>query len=170
MNKQEFIDKYSIGDSVPADPTSKLVHASALAEAIEQFIDERFRAAAEVTNRVSSNERVLICDEYTAYFFKTLFASVFGRVYLCISIEEQREKITFSITSSEPLPLSKKETDIIIKTARNAGMIVESVDGGIFASLEFVDERQFSVYAANYADGKGTIIKRFEEMFFGSKN
>ena len=168
MEKQEFIEKYSIGELSPTNPTSKLVYASALAEAIGQFIDERFRAAAEVKNNVKSNERVLISDEYTAHFLKLIFTAVFGRVYLYFTLEERQGKIALSITSDEPFPISKKEMDAIIRTARNAGLEVESVGGGIFAYWQFVDERQFSVYASTLSGGKSVILKKLEEMFFGT--
>ena len=167
MEKQQFIDKYSIGDSKPTDPTAKLVYASEFAASVEEFISDRFCAAAQVECDVKTHGRVLISDEYAAHLLKTVLTSVFGRAYLYISIKEQNRKISFSITSCEPLPLSKKETDLIIKTARNAGLKVESVDGGIFASLEFVDENQFSVYARSIIDNRTAILKTMEKIFFG---
>lgn len=168
MEQSEFIKKYSIGDSMPTDPTAKLIRARDFARAVEEFVDERFRAAAEVSVNVESLEPVLICADYTAQFLKKLFTSIFGRVYLYIDIGERNGKMTFRITSDNPLPISKREMNTLIKAARNAGMTVLSVDGEISAELDFVDEKQFSVYAASFADGKTFMLKKFDKIFFGT--
>ncbi len=168
MEQREFIKKYSIGEAVPADPTAKLIRARDFACAIEEFIDERFRAAAEVSVNVESLEPVLICADYTAHFFKKLFTSIFGRVYLYIDIGECDGKMTFRISADNPLPISKKEMNTLIKAARNAGMTVLSVDGEISAEIDFVDEKQFSVYATSFAGGKTFMLKKLDKIFFGT--
>lgn len=167
MNQKEFIEKYSIGDCLPSDPTSKLICGRGFAEAISEFVDERFRAVAEVNVSVESEESVLVSLEYSALFFKKLFTFVFGRVYLRIDIREQDNKIALSISSDEPIPLSKKDMDTLTKAARSAGMTVLSVDGEILASLDFVDMKQFSVYAASYTDGKVLMLRNLDKIFFG---
>lgn len=167
MNQKEFTEKYSIGDCLPSDPASKLICGRAFAEAISEFVDERFRAVAEVNTFVESEESVLVSLEYSALFLKKLFTFVFGRVYLHIDIREQDGKITVSISSDEPLPISKKEMDTLTKAARSAGMTVLSVDGEMIASLDFVDKKQFSVYAASYTDSKMLILRHLERIFFG---
>ncbi len=166
MERSEFISKYSISDTPVADPSSNLMHARAFAEAIREFINEGFRASAEVSVSVQSDKSVLICPEYAALFLRMLFNSIFGRVYLNIDISERDGKIIISVSSDTELPLSRRDMNSLTKAARNAGFTVEGIDGEITASLAFSDSEEYSVYAGDFFTGKRRMHAKLCEIFF----
>ena len=77
MTKKEFYEKYNFSDTVPLTPLKTLVIASNLGEALDMFINESFRGAAECDLIPLPNEKVLISLEYTGLFIKNLLSFVF---------------------------------------------------------------------------------------------
>lgn len=167
MNQIEFIDKYKISDIPPSDPSCALIYAKALAESIGEFVHSAFYAAAEVNANVKSGKTVLLSADYTSLFFRMLFTSVFGRVYLKIDISENNDGIIIDVTADEPLPLSSRELNMLIKTARNAGMTVKNIDGKITLALEFSNSEEYSVYAGDFFSGRRVMHAALCKIFFG---
>ena len=166
MNKQEFIKLYRLSDAAPIDPSSKTIKGAAFAEAIKEFINENFRGIAEVETDIKSNGSVMICAEYTAFYFKTLLSFLHGRVYLNISIFEDDDALRMSITSNEDMPLTFEESNYLIKLARNAGMEIYPEDRQIHLSLRYSEAARHGVYAISVADGKRVLLGKFYEIFF----
>ncbi len=166
MNEKEFIDKYSIGNTPPSDPSRTLMNSLAFAFSVRELVSDGFRGIAEVNASVESNNGILLSTDYTALFFRMLFTYIFGRVYLKIDISEREGAIVIDISADEPLPLDRHEMNMLIKTARNAGMIVENIDGRITTSLEFSNSEEYSVYAGDFFSGKRVMHAALCKIIF----
>ena len=166
MNKQEFIKQFKLSDAVPVDPSSKSIRTEAFAEAISEFINDNFRGIAEVEAGVKSAHSVMICAEYTAFYFKTLLSFLHGRVYLNIQISDDKDALKIKISSKEAMPLSFEESNYLIKLARNAGMEIYPEDREIRLTLCYSETALHGVYAISVADGKRILIGKFCEIFF----
>ena len=166
MNRQEFIEKYKLSDSVPIDPSSKSISAIAFAEAIAEFINENFRGIADVGVNVKSNASVMICAEYTAFYFKTLLSFLHGSAYLNISIQDDKDAVRLTIKADKDMPLTFEETAYLIKIARNAGMEIYPDKDEFRLSLSYSEAASRGVYAISVADGKRILIAKFNEIFF----
>ena len=166
MDYNNFISEYKIGSTSPTDPSRTLMHARAFGEAIYEFVDSGFRAAAEVNVNIKSSECIMLTTDYMALFFRTLFTSIFGRVYLKIDISEINGIIIMDISADEPMPLTNREINTLIKIARNAGMEVASIDGRLTFTLEFSKSEEYSVYAGDFFSGKRTMHMGLCKIFF----
>ena len=166
MNQKEFIDKYSIGNTSPSDPSRTLMNTLAFATSVREIVHEGFRGIAEVNVSVERNNKILLSTDYAALFFKMLFTYIFGRVYLKIDISEREDAIVIDISADDPLPLERREVNMLIKTARNAGMIVEDIEGRITTSLELANSEEYSVYAGDFFSGKRVMHAALCKIIF----
>lgn len=166
MTKKEFYEKYKFSDAMPLTPLKTLVTAYELADALDLFINEGFKGAAECDFSPLPHEKVLINLEYSGLFIKNLLSFVFGRTYLRFGFSSNREGISIEISGDEPLPLSYDETNILIRDARNAGFKVSLTERGFLLSLSFMDARAHFVYATDYLGGKRAIIGKLAEICF----
>ena len=166
MNKQDFINKYRISDAKSIDPSGKSIKGKAFAEAIYEFINGNFRGIAEVETDVTSGESVMICAEYTAFYFKTLLSLLHGRVYLKIRIFEDGDNLKLTISSDEDMPLNFEETSYLIKLARNAGMEIYPDGKEVHLTLRYSNAAIHGVYAISITDGKRILLGKFCEIFF----
>ena len=166
MNKKNFEERYEISDAVPIDPTSKTVPAEAFAQALEEFMENRFRGVARVRLENLSAKSVLVSAEYTAYFFKMLLTYVYGRVFINIDISSNNRGLVMFITPEGELPLTDSERRFLIKTARNAGMEVYLTGGGFKLMLSFSDASVHHIYAISVGDGKRVVLGKLCEIFF----
>ena len=166
MTKKEFLEKYKFSDTLPIDPTSKSIKSDAFSEAVFEFINGNFRGIAEVEANVESMQSVMICAEYTAFYFKTLLSFLHGRVYLKIRIWDDETALRIHITSDEDMPLTFEESNYLIKIARNAGMRIQPEANEIRLSLQYSDAACHGVYAIAIADGKRVLLGKFNEIFF----
>ena len=151
---------------MPVDPSSKSIRTVAFAEAISEFINDNFRGVAEVETNTTSMQSVMICAEYTAFYFKSLLSFLHGRVYLKIRIYDDNGTLRIQITSDEDMPLTFDESNYLIKMARNAGMNIHPEASEIRLSLRYSDAACHGVYAISVADGKRILIGKFCEIFF----
>ena len=166
MNKQEFIKLYKLSDAVPIDPSGKTIKGAALAEAISEFINDNFKGVARVDADVKSTGSVMICAEYTAFYFKTLLSFLHGRVYMNMQILEDDHSLQIIISTDEDMPLTFEERRYLIKLARNAGMEIYPEGKEIKLSLLYSDAARHGVYAISVADGKRVLLGKFYEIFF----
>lgn len=166
MIKNEFISKYELSDAVPLDPTSRTVPAEAFAEALKEFINDRFRGIARVNMDIVSAEAVLVSAEYAAYFFKTLLTYVYGRVFLNIEVSSNSHGLTMLITTDEDLPLTDPELRFLIKTARNAGMEIYPDSRRIKLTLSFAKAASYRIYAVSVGDGRRVMLSKLNEIFY----
>ena len=166
MTKQDFVKKYKLSDTAPIDPSSKSIKGEAFAEAIREFLNENFRGICEVKTDIKSSSSVMICAEYTAFYFKTLLSFLHGRVFLNIRIFEDNDSLRISITSDEDMPLTFDEGNYLIKMARNAGMEIYPDKKEIRLTLSYSETAVHGVYAISAADGKRVLLGKFCEIFF----
>lgn len=166
MIKNEFISKYQFSDAVPMDPTLRTVPAEAFAEALEEFMNDRFRGIARVKTDIISAEAVLVSAEYAAYFFKMLLTYVYGRVFLNIDASSDRHGLIMLITAEEDLPLTDSELRFLIKTARNAGMEIYPDGRKIKLILKFSRAASHRVYAVSVGDGRRVMLGKLNEIFY----
>ena len=166
MVKINFLEKYQLSDAVPMDPTAKTVPAEAFAEALEEFINDRFRGIARVNTVEISTEPVLISAEYAAHFFKMLFTYVYGRVFLHIDLKCDKNGLNIFVRADENLPLTDTELRFLIKTARNAGMDIYPDGSMIELNLPFSKAAFLRVYAISVGDGKRIMLNKLNEIFF----
>lgn len=166
MKRAEFKERYKIEDAMPLEPGSRSMHASSFSEAIEEFINNNFRGVAEVTTAVKTNESVMVCKDYMAFYFKTLLSYIHGRVFLNILIESEEKRLVMRIDADEPLPLTYEEMNDVIRAARNARMQVYLSDNGMMLTLDYSAAARHRVYALSMRDGKGALLSAFGEIFF----
>ena len=170
MDKKQFVKDYNIKDAVPLDPSLRVLPAEGFAQAIEEFINERFRGVARARAQVASYAGVLVSAEYTAYFFKTLLTEIYGRAFLEINISNDNEKLIIEIEYGEELPLAEKQVRNLIRTARNAGMTINLLEGTIRLSLCFSEAAIRRVYAISVNDGRRIMLSKFGELFYCGKD
>ena len=166
MEKNEFIRKYQLSDTVPVDPTLKTIPAEAFVSALKEFIYERFRGIARVNFDNVSCESVLISAEYAAYFFRTLLTYVYGRVFIDIKVSSDSQYLTMIIDSDEELPITDSELRFLVKTARNAGMEFYLQDNKIKLKLAFSKAAIYRIYAVSVSDGKRVMLNKLCEIFY----
>jgi hypothetical protein len=165
MDKIEFNSTYSISDAAPRNPAHEILSADGFATAIEEFINEGFGGIAHVDSDVYSGSSVLCCTEYVAYFFKTLLADVYGRVFIEIKINIEKDHIKILIEPSEPLPLKDEEIRNLVRIARNAGFKTLFLDGKFHLKLNFSDAAMRRVYAISPRDGRHVMLYKMGEIF-----
>ena len=166
MNKQEFIKEYRIKDAMPIDPSLRVLPAEGVAEAIEEFINERFRGVAHAANSVFCYGGVLICPDYLAYFFKTLLTEIYGRCLVEISITNDNERFCIMAETDEEIPLSEIAQRNLIRIARNAGAKASLSEKAIKLSYKFDDAAIRRVYAISVNDGRRTMLSKLGELFY----
>ncbi len=169
MEKREFIEKYNIRAAVPIDPSLRVLPAEGFAQAIEEFINERFKGAARARAVVSTTDAVLVSPEYAALFLKLLLAEVYGRQLLNVEITNDKDRLTMLITSDEALPLSDKSLRNLIRVARSSGMQIYPDESSIKLTLLFSDAAIRQVYAISVNDGKRIMLAKLCEIFFSGE-
>ena len=165
MNKANFYIEYNLSNATPQTPTLELMMANGFSDAIEEFINERFCGVAKVSKSGISKDSILCSAEYTAYFFKTLLADVYGRVFLDISILSDDKQLTILISHDEPLPLTDKEMRNIIRLARNGGMQIYPSENQIRLTFSFADAALRRIYAINPRDSRSVMLFKLGEIF-----
>jgi hypothetical protein len=165
MDKAEFTLTYKISDAMPINPCREILSADGFATAIEEFINEGFGGIAHVDCDVYSGNSVLCCTEYVALFFKTLLADVYGRVFLEIKMNIEKDFVVIRIEPSDTLPLCDKEMRNLIRIARNAGFNIRLDDGIICLKLGFTAASLRRVYAISPRDGRYVMLYKMGEIF-----
>lgn len=165
MNKRDFINEYRIFDSLPIDPSSRVLPAEGFAIGIEEFINERFRGVARARSSVISYSAVSVSTEYVALFFKLLLAEIHGRCFLDIELSSDPNEMTIKISWEGQLPLDQEQIRDIIRTARNGGMHISVTEEKIELKLCFVNSFKRRVYAISVNDGRRVIMSKFNEIF-----
>ncbi len=166
MDKKEFVKEYSIKDAMPLDPALSVIPSEGYAQAISDFINERFPGVAKARTTAISYGGVLVSAEYTAYFFKMLLAEIYGRTFLDINIASEGDKLIIYINYEGELPLADKQMRNLIRTARNAGMRINLYQGQIKLSLSFTEAAIRRVYAISVNDGRRIMLSKFGELFY----
>ena len=166
MNKQEFIKEYSIKDAMPIDPSLRVLPAEGVAEAIEEFIGERFRGVARAGSSVATYGGLLVCPDYLAYFFKALFTEIYGRCFIEINITNNDERLFIAAEVDGYIPISDVARRNLIKIARNAGAEVSLSERGISLSFRFEDAAIRRVYAISVNDGRHSMLSKLGELFY----
>ena len=165
MDKIEFNSTYSISDANPINPAHEILSTDGFASAIEEFINEGFGGIAHVDSDVYSGSSVLCCTDYVAYFFTTLLADVYGRVFIEIKIRLDEEYLKVTVEPSEPLPLTDEEIRNLVRIARNAGFKVLFLEGIFHMKLKFSDASLRRVYAVSPRDGRHIMLYKMGEIF-----
>ena len=165
MDKIEFNSTYSISDAKPINPAHEILSADGFATAIEEFINEGFGGIAHVECDVYSGSSVLCCTDYVAYFFKTLLADVYGRVFIEIKINLEKDHLKIIVEPSDPLPITDEEIRNLVRIARNAGFRTLFIDGKFDLKLNFSDASLRRVYAVSPRDGRQVMLYKMGEIF-----
>ena len=165
MDKIEFNSTYSISDAKPINPAHEILSADGFATAIEEFINEGFGGIAHVECDVYSGSSVLCCTDYVAYFFKTLLADVYGRVFIEIKINLEKDHLKIIVEPSDPLPITDEEIRNLVRIARNAGFKTLFIDGKFDLKLNFSDASLRRVYAVSPRDGRQVMLYKMGEIF-----
>lgn len=165
MDKIEFNSTYSISDAKPINPAHEILSADGFATAIEEFINEGFGGIAHVECDVYSGSSVLCCTDYVAYFFKTLLADVYGRVFIEIKINLEKDHLKIIVEPSDPLPITDEEIRNLVRIARNAGFKTLFIDGKFDLKLNFSDASLRRVYAVSPRDGRHIMLYKMGEIF-----
>ena len=166
MNAAEFKQSYRLSDALPMDPSARAMDAMGFAYALEEFLNGNFRGLLEVSCTANTGQKVLVCPEYVAFYFKTLLTYVHGRIFLKIIIESTDKHLTVRVESDEPLPLTYEETNNLIRAARNGGLQVYMRDEGMFMTLRFSDAARHRLYAISLRDGRRSMLASLDEIFF----
>lgn len=169
MDRQSFIKEYNIRDAKPIDPSSRVLPAEGMACALANFINDRFRGVAKANARVSSYGGVLISAEYMAYFFKTLFAYVYGRCFLEIDITNDNDRMSILIRYNGELPVSDTEMRDLVRIARNAKTEILVKPDEINLQLKFEDAARRRVYAISVNDGSRIMLSTMGEIFYSGE-
>lgn len=170
MDQNNFIETYSISDASP-QRINKSVHTTmAFSHGIKEFIEENFRGLAEVEYDTSMNLSIMISPDYSAYFFKKLLSYIYGKAFVKIRVYTDDKQFNVEISSDTSLPISRQETNELIRQARNAGFEVYSIDTSITMATPILKEASLSVYAIPVERGAQIIKQSFNSIFFyGSK-
>ena len=166
MNKQDFINSFSISNATPLDPSARSVPAEAFAGAIDEFLSDGFRGVIRVRTLDLPPKAVMVCSEYAAYFFKELLCAIYGRIFLEVTIASTDGGMAIDISFDDELPLSEKEMRRLIKIARNAGMAIGIEERQIRLTLRYSDLMMHRVYAISVRDGRLAILGKLREIFF----
>ncbi len=169
MDKTSFIKEYNIRDAMPIDPASRVLPAEGMAYAIGDFINERFRGVAHAGVSVASYSGVLLCPEYMAYFFKTLFTYLYGRCFAEVEITNDNERLSILIRTEEDLPLCDREIRDLIRIARNARSEITVGSREITVALKFGDAARRHVYAISVNDGRRIMLAKLGEIFYSGE-
>ena len=165
MDKIEFNSTYNISDAKPLNPAHVILSADGFATAIEEFINEGFGGIAHVDCDVYSGSSVLCCTDYVAYFFKTLLADVYGRVFIEIKIHLEEDHLKIIVEPSDELPITDEELRNLVRIARNAGFKTLYLDGKFHMKLNFSDASMRRVYAVSPRDGRHIMLYKMGEIF-----
>ena len=114
---------------------------------------------------VYSGSSVLCCTDYVAYFFKTLLADVYGRVFIEIKINLEKDHLKIIVEPSDPLPITDEEIRNLVRIARNAGFRTLFIDGKFDLKLNFSDASLRRVYAVSPRDGRQVMLYKMGEIF-----
>ncbi len=165
-NREDFIIKYKISDSLPTDPSAKIILALYFVEAIDEFLSENFKGCIKVSRDNLAADSVLVSGDYAAYLFKLLLTEIYGRVFLKMNIGSNDSELVMTIEADEPLPLCDSELRRIIKAARNAGMEIMPTDMSLTLTLKYNNAKSHKIYAIPPADGRLYIRSKLIEIFY----
>lgn len=169
MDKKAFIEQYNIRDAMPIDPSLRVLPAEGFAQAIEEFINDRFKGVVRASSTVSYLGGVLVSAEYVALFFKLLFSEIYGRQLLEVNITGDSEALTILIKSDSALPIADETMRKLIRVARNGGMQIFPDEDSIRLCLLYSDAAIRQVYAVSVKDGKRIMLARLSEIFFSGE-
>ena len=165
MTKTEFIEKYSISDTVPVDPSKKALPAAGLSSAISEFMECKFEGITKVICGKIPSMPIIISAEYTAFFFKMLMTNLYGRAMLSFEISNDEKALNIFIKSDIALPLSDSNLRDLIRIARNAGFHITLSEKEIDLSVAFSPVAIHRVYTVSILDGKRIMLSKFVEIF-----
>ena len=148
-----------------SDPTRKLYQASAVAEALKEFVENQFPACADVNVQLEQDGAIMLCADYLALLFKSLLRSVFGNAFLTIDISSDAERLLLSISTDKPTPIPDSEINKLIRIARNTGLEVDEDPSRFTAHVKFISKKEYSVYAINFSRDKKIITSKLCEVF-----
>ena len=110
---------------------------------------------------------IMLSEDYLALLLKSLLRSVFGKAFLTIEIKSSADKLFISARTNKAIHIPEFEINKLIRIARNAGMEVEENPESFSANMNFVSEKEYSVYAVNFSRDKKIITSKLFEIFDG---
>lgn len=164
MKKADFYGTNKISDKRPKDILLSHIQDYDFESALSKFIDSNFRAAAAVEFEHKSCGVIMICEEYTAYFFKLLLKYTFGRKFINIRIDTTDTELNINIYSDGGLPLDYRQKNELIKTARSSGFEVRLTDMGFVLYTALHKNIELAVYVHN--SSKRLFYLALVDMFF----
>ncbi len=165
MTKKDFIQRYSIANAEPVDPSKRALPAEAFSSAIVEFMEKRFVGAVRIECDNISAQSISVCAEYVAHFFKTLLTDVYGRVLLNINIHSDGEGLHINVSADGALPISDVEMCSLIRLARNGGFEIYPASDSIRLSVGFSPTAPRRVYAVTIMDGRRVMLGKLIEIF-----
>lgn len=166
MTKNDFIRQYDIRDALPLDPSKKGMPAEGFAEAICEFLTEKFCGAVIVERGSVSANSILISAEYAAYFFKILLTNVYARQLLRVGISSDERSLKIDIFTDEPLCLTERELRDLIRLARNAGMEIYPEECALHLTAGLSPAVIRRIYAVSVVDSRRIMLSVLGEIFF----
>ena len=147
------------------DPTRRLYQASAVAEALKEFVESQFPACADVNVGLEHDGGVMLCADYLALFVKTILRSVFGNAFLTIDIKSNDDRLSMLISADKQISIPDSEINKLIRIARNTGFEVEENPAIFTAHIKFISQNEYSVYAINFSTDKKIITSKLCDIF-----
>lgn len=159
MHGRKISGRY-LSERVPnLEAERRNIDASGFAVAIERFINDYLRGAAEVEVCGSADGTINVSEAYTAYLLRSLilYSEPDEMLYLKI---ELGERITLK-ASFATLP-AKQSLAHTVEIAKAAGYKVSRDNSTLFFTAEICSDKALQIYAISIDD----FVKELENIIF----
>ncbi len=122
-----------------------------VAHVLQKYLFDNFRGTVKVIIAMQAERRVTIKAEWLAYFFKLLFGFADNNLFFKVELSLSESHLHIDILPSENIYLSERQLDLLLKSAKHAGFIIEFKEYKISlaAEAEFLPCSILSIYADN---------------------
>lgn len=162
MQKQEFIKKHSLSDTIPESCERGNVSVNLLCSVLDAFLDANFRGAFTLEKEINEDGYIAVSVDYLAYFLRTLLADIYGRELLRIKLYSSFGKLQLEFSYGKTR-LTKGEETELLRIAQTAGFTVSFYHSRVFISAKIVGSPVTTLYAISAESLRG----KFSVCFFG---
>lgn len=164
IRKSSFYKKYKISDAKPIDITRHFVQVSEFCETLCDFLNKEFIGLFEIVCEPVWDKCVFvkISEDYTAYFFKLLLATVYGRESVKINVVFEDEVLTLTISADKHLPIEGDEMNELVRIIRSTGFSFKVENDKIIIFAQIYRLRKSIVQSMSAS----ALRKKLVEIFF----
>ncbi len=150
---------------MPYSLEKRAIYVSAVADALERFIDKRYGGIASFERGALDNKLVSVSPDAFAYVIMMVLCTVHGRRKVHFKLETDEHRLLLKITASEVLSEDPCQEFDFIRAAHEAGLDVDCDSDGYLLYADITRPVIFKVYAISDDEMYAALLRMSESLY-----